>query len=79
MKKEFLEQIRTSKFVILGILFVLFGVLNPAVAKLTPALMEMLQETMAQSGIIVTEVEVTAMTSYEQFFKNIPMVFIIFA
>lgn len=78
MKKEFLEQIRTSKFIILGILFVLFGVLNPAMAKLTPALMEMLKETMSQSGLIVTEVEVTAMTSYEQFYKNIPMVFIIF-
>ena len=78
MKKEWLEQIRSGKFVILGIIFILFGVMNPAIAKLTPWMMEMFADSLAESGMIVTEVEVDAMTSWVQFFKNIPMGLIIF-
>ena len=77
-KKEMLEQLRTSKLVILGIVFLLFGVMNPAVAKLTPWLMEMLADTMEGSGLIITEVKVTALDSWVQFFKNVPMALIIF-
>ena len=36
MKKEYLEAARTGKIVILILLFVLFGIMNPAIAKLTP-------------------------------------------
>ena len=36
MKKEWMEQIRSSRLVVLTILFVLFGIMNPAIAKLTP-------------------------------------------
>lgn len=78
MKKEYLEAIRTGKIVILALLFVLFGIMNPAIAKLTPWMMEMLSDTMAESGLVVTNISVDAMTSWTQFFKNIPIALIAF-
>ena len=77
-KKELTEQARTGKLLFLGILFVLFGIMNPAVAKLTPWLMEQMADSLADIGMNVTEVTVTAMDSWVQFFKNIPMALIAF-
>lgn len=76
IKKELLEQIRTGKVMILGALFVLFGIMNPAIAKLTPWLLETLTDSLAESGMIVTEVTVNVLDSWVQFFKNIPMALI---
>lgn len=76
IKKELMEQIRTGKVMILGALFVLFGIMNPAIAKLTPWLLETLTDSLAESGMIVTEVTVSALDSWVQFFKNIPMALI---
>lgn len=78
MKKEYSEAARTGKITILILLFVLFGIMNPAIAKLTPWMMEMLSDAMAESGLLVVTVQVDAMTSWTQFFKNIPMVLIAF-
>lgn len=78
MKKEYLESARTGKLIILVMMFLLFGIMNPAIAKLTPWMMEMMSESMAESGLIVTDVQVDAMTSWTQFFKNIPMALIAF-
>lgn len=78
MKKEWMEQFRSSQFIILGILFILFGVMNPSIAKLTPWLMETMADSLEESGILVTTVTVTAMDSWVQFFKNIPLALIIF-
>ena len=78
MKKEWMEQIRSSRLMILGILFILFGIMNPAVAKLTPWLLETLADSLAETGLTVTGVTVTAMDSWVQFFKNIPMALIAF-
>lgn len=78
MKKEWLEQIRSSRLIILTILFVLFGIMNPAIAKLTPWLFEVMAESLEESGMVVTTVEVDAMTSWVQFFKNVPMALIVF-
>ena len=77
-KKEILESARSGKLMILGILFFAFGVMNPAIAKLTPWLMEMFAESLAESGMAITEVTVSALTSWTQFFKNIPMALIAF-
>ena len=77
-KKEVTEQIRSGKLMILTILFVLFGVMNPAVAKLTPWLLEIMSDSLAESGMTITGVTVTAMDSWVQFFKNIPMALIAF-
>ena len=78
MKKEWMEHMRSGRIIILGLLFVLFGIMNPAVAKLTPWLLEVMADSMEESGMIITAVEVDAMTSWVQFFKNVPMALIAF-
>lgn len=78
LKKELLYTIRTGRLLILIILFILFGVMSPAIAKLTPWLMEMMSESLAETGILVTKMEVNALTSWTQFYKNIPIALIIF-
>ena len=77
-KKEFLEQKRSGRIIILTLLFCLFGIMNPAIAKLTPWMMDLLSEELAKSGMSVTKVNVDALTSWTQFFKNGPIVLIVF-
>jgi ABC-2 type transport system permease protein len=77
-KKEILESFRCGRFTILGILFLAFGIMNPAIAKLTPWLLETLAAELEESGMTVTAVTVDALTSWTQFFKNIPMALIAF-
>ena len=78
LKKESLAQRRSAKFYILGGLFVLFGLMNPAIAKLTPLLLEEMADSLAQSGMNITVTEVSVLDSWVQFFKNIPMALIVF-
>lgn len=78
IKKEVMEHLRSSRMLLLGILFLLFGIMNPAVAKLTPWLLEAMADSLAESGMIVTDVTVSAMDSWVQFFKNVPMALIAF-
>ena len=78
VKKEITDQIRSGKLMILGMLFLLFGIMNPAVAKLTPWMLEMMADSLAESGMIVAGVTVSAMDSWVQFYKNIPMALIAF-
>ena len=47
MRKEYMEATRTGKIMIIILLFVLFGIMSPAVAKLTPWMMEMLSDSMS--------------------------------
>lgn len=78
IKKEFTEQIRSSRFLVLFIVFSAIGIMNPAIAKLTPWLLEALSESLEENGMSVTAVTVDAMTSWVQFFKNVPMGLIVF-
>jgi ABC-2 type transport system permease protein len=78
LRKELTEQLRSGKLTVLGILFVLFGIMNPAIAKLTPWLLEMMADSLKESGMTVTAVTVSAMDSWVQFYKNIPMALIAF-
>lgn len=78
LKKEWMEQIRNSRLLILGLLFLIFGIMNPAVAKITPWLMEMMAESLEGSGLVVTEIKVDALSSWTQFYKNVPMALIAF-
>ncbi|MGN0395291.1 MAG: ABC transporter permease subunit [Coprococcus sp.] len=77
-KKEWLEWVRTGRVTVLVIIFCLFGIMNPAIAKVTPWLMEMMSESLENTGLTVTAVTVDAMTSWAQFYKNIPMALIVF-
>lgn len=78
LKKEGLELLRTGRLLVLLVLFMLFGIMNPAVAKLTPWMLETLSSSMAESGIVVTNVTVDALTSWTQFYKNLPIALLIF-
>lgn len=78
IEKEVLEQLRGGRAMILGILFCLFGIMNPATAKMLPWLLTLMSEQLAESGMQITEIEVDAMTSWTQFFKNMPMLLIVF-
>jgi len=77
-KKELTEQLRTGRLMILGILFLFIGIMNPAIAKLTPWLFEIMADSLEGSGITVTTVTVTAMDAWVQFFKNAPLGLIAF-
>ncbi len=79
LKKEWMELWRTGRLIILMLAFVLLGIMNPAMAKLTPWLMEALSESLAETGLAVTAVTVDAMDSWAQFYKNIPVGMILFA
>ena len=78
IKKEMTEQVRSGRLVVLGMVFVLFGIMNPAVAKLTPWLLTAMADTMAETGMTVTVSDPTALDSWAQFYKNIPMALIVF-
>lgn len=77
-KKEWMEQIRTGKLFIVLAIFVIFGIMNPAIAKLTPWMYELLGDSMAEQGITITTITVDALTSWTQFYKNISMGIIVF-
>lgn len=77
-KKELLEVCRSGKLLITYILFCLFGIMNPAVAKLTPWMMKIMSESLEETGLVVTEIQVDALSSWTQFYKNTPMVLLIF-
>ena len=77
LKKEWMESVRTGRLLILTIIFVLLGIMNPAIAKLTPWLMDMMKESIADSGLAVGEVTVNAMTSWTQYYKNAPMALLV--
>lgn len=78
LRKEWVELCRTGRLLILLLIFTLLGIMNPALAKLTPWLMETVSESHADAGFIITAVTVDAMTSWGQFYKNIPIGLIIF-
>lgn len=78
VKKEGMEHLRSGRLTVLVLMFALLGVLNPALAKLTPWLLETVAEEMAGSGITVTAVTVSARDSWVQFFKNLPLGLIAF-
>ena len=78
LKKEVFECIRSGELTFFCILFLIFGIMNPAIAKLTPGMLETLSDSLAEQGMMVTEVTVNALTSWTQFFKNIPIALIVF-
>lgn len=67
-EKEFIESVRTYKLLIMGAVFLLFGMMNPITAKITPQLLD----TLMPEGMKITLPEPTAMDSWAQFFKNVP-------
>ncbi len=67
-KKEFLECFRTSKLIIMIMVFILLGIMNPVLAKITPELLSSLQS----EGMTISVAETTALDSWTQYYKNMP-------
>lgn len=78
LKKEFTEQARTGRLGLLMAISCLIGIMNPAVAKLTPWLMEQMSSQLSLTGIQFQETHIDALTSWAQFFKNMPLVLLTF-
>ncbi len=68
LKKEFMEATRTHKLTVLGLVFLLFGIMNPLFAKLMPEIIA----RFLPEGITMTVPTPSAMDSWAQFFKNVP-------
>lgn len=78
IRKEIIELTRSNRLVILLIIFLVFGIMGPAMAKLTPWILEMSADSLAESGITITIGTVDALSSWTQFYKNISLAIIIF-
>jgi ABC-2 type transport system permease protein len=66
-KKEFIENLRTYKLMIMIVVFLIFGVMSPLFAKFTP-------EILKAAGLDASALGVgtpTAIDSFAQFFKNV--------
>lgn len=66
-KKEFTENWRTFKMMIMLVVFLIFGLMSPFMAKLTPEILKMAGMDPAALGMT----NPTAMDSWSQFFKNV--------
>ncbi|MCM1104170.1 MAG: ABC transporter permease [Clostridium sp.] len=77
IKKEVRELLRSGRLMLLLLLFCLFGVMSPAIAKLTPWMMEMMLEQIAGNGMSVSIIGVDALTAWAQFYKNMPVMLIV--
>ena len=77
MKMEFTELFRGGKAAVLLVVFVIFGILNPALAKLTPWMLNLMSQTLAEQGVTIGAITVDAMTAWTQYFKNLFMEYIL--
>lgn len=73
-KKEFLESIRTFKLLIVVLVFLLFGMLNPVTAKIMPKILS----SFLPEGMTVTLATPHAIDSWMQFYKNMSTQMILF-
>jgi ABC-2 type transport system permease protein len=73
LRKEFIENIRTYKLLIMFTVFILFGILSPLTAKLLPQILS----SFMPEGISITLAEPAAIDAWTQFFKNISQIGII--
>lgn len=78
IRKEFTDSYRSGRMIIFLIVCFGIGLMNPIVAKLTPKLIELMQDQMAEMGMIYDPPEVTALTSWEQYVKNIWIPLLVF-
>lgn len=70
LKKEFLEQIRTYKVLILFSVLIIFGMTSPLFAKLMPKILA----SMPANGVQITMKNPTYLDAYTQFFKNVSQI-----
>jgi len=66
LKKEIVEYAKTYKLLIMLVIFAVFGITNPLMAKLMPEILG----SLVTDGIVITMPEATAFDAWMQFFKN---------
>jgi ABC-2 type transport system permease protein len=66
-KKEFVENLRTYKLFIMSAVFLLFGFMSPAFAKMMPDILK----AATPAGVKIIIPIPTALDSWGQFFKNV--------
>jgi len=76
LRKEWLEQWRTYRLLIVGVMLVVFGLLSPLIAKYTPEIIKLIPNGEAIAQLIPTP---TAMDAVTQYIKNIGQFGIILA
>ncbi len=67
VKKEFTENLRTYKMMLMIVVFLIFGVMNPLFAKFTPEILKAAGLDASALGMGAP----TAFDSFVQFFKNV--------
>ena len=67
VKKEFMENIRTFKLMILFIVFFIYGMISPLLAKLMPEIMR----SVDMQGLTMVIPDPVIMDAYAQFYKNV--------
>ncbi|MHC5374410.1 ABC transporter permease [Enterococcus sp. LJL120] len=67
-KKEGLAVLRNGKLLLLTVIFLLLGLMNPLIAKFTPDLIS----SLSLEGITLTVPTPTAFDSWTQYYKNLP-------
>lgn len=77
IQKELTELLRTGKVTLLVIVFSIFGILNPALAKLTPWMLGLMGGSLAEQGITIGPITVNALTAWTQYYKNLLMEYIL--
>jgi len=70
IRKEFLEQWRTKKILILCIIFVFVAIASPIIAKITPEILK----TISIPGLSINLPDPTYKDSLDQFIKNISQI-----
>ncbi|MDE3281259.1 ABC transporter permease [Lacticaseibacillus casei] len=68
-KKELLESWRTHRFLILTVVFLIFGILSPLMAKLLPALLKG-----GLGGVKIAMPTPTSLDSWTQYYKNMTQI-----
>ena len=77
IQNEFLALLRTGKITVLLIVFSIFGILNPALAKLTPWMLSLMSQSLSDQGITFGNIAVNALTAWTQYFKNLFMEYVL--
>lgn len=77
IRKEFIELFRTGKAAVLLIVYSIFGIMNPALAKLTPWMLSLMSESLADQGVVIGSIAVNALTAWTQYFKNMFMEYVL--
>jgi len=76
-RKELLELLRTGKFVLSIAFFVFLGILNPLTAKMLPFIYEQMSASFAATDAVFVIPAVSAVDSWTQFYKNMPIALLI--